>query len=398
MKKTLSALAVGFMTLPLFFACSGDDTSDDELNRWVDTTRVPARHVSLVYMIAENSLNSNAATDLSEMRYGATNIPEDGRLYVFQDRRYKNSMLLEIRNTQKIDTLYTWDENLNSADTEVMREVLDIVDRVAPTASSWSLTMWSHGSGWMDDTHATRSIGYDTGGPVKEINIGDLASVLEDWHHLDFLFFDACFMQCIELDYALRNRADYILASPAEIPGAGAPYDAILGDIFATPSPDVDGLLQHYYKNSDDGVILSACETAYMEALMRATKPFMKMYFGTEDVTPTYQGVQRYYPSTTYPPFYDLRSFLYKQSPEGLEEWDDVFLKAFPYRYTTGYWNTNYSGENVYYGWSGRIYKMTDEENYGGVSFFTPSMTSTWMDSFRNTDWFIDMGWEEWGW
>lgn len=370
-------------------SCSSDDPEIP-----VESQRVPAQKVSLVYMMGDNSLSNYTSNDIAEMLNGASAIPDEGRLYVFVDRSSRNSLLLEVRNTQQLDTLYQWSSNLNSADTEVMQQVFDKVDEEAPAATSWSLTLWSHGSGWMPDTRSiARSIGQDTG-KVPEINIDDLATALKKWHHLDFIFFDACFMQCVETDYELRDVTDYILGSPAEIPGNGAPYNTMLADIFATPKPDVNAMLQHYYNaySGGDGVLLSACETAYLGDLLQATKPYMETYFGSADATPVYTGVQRYYAgSTSYPPFYDLRSFLCAQPDADVIEWEEILFKAYPYRYCTSWWRSVYAS----YGYD----KLTDEEHYGGVSFYAPGeYYYKWNLDFQTTAWYADMGWKEWGW
>ncbi len=386
---TLTLLAASLLT-----GCSDSGVDVPDPNE----ERLPAQHVSLVYMMAENNLSGNALLDINEMRNGAYNIPETGRLYVFVDRTSQPSMLLEIRNTLKIDTLYQWSENLNSASTTVMQQVFDKVDALAP-ATSWSLTLWSHGSGWRPNT---RSIGYDKGGPVKEINIDDLADALSKWHHLDFLFFDACFMQCIEVDYELRHVADYILGSPAEIPFDGAPYQNILGDIFAQPTPDVDALLQHYHSDyASDGVLLSACRTEYLDTLLQVTRPYLAQCYDRSTVNINYDNVQQYYPTyptgTSHPPYYDLRSFLYAQTDENLDDWDNVLFLAFPYRYSSNHWVTSYSGSTVTGSWGTRYAQLIDGEHYGGVSLYTPDV-QLWNTDFKTTAWYTDMGWSEWGW
>jgi hypothetical protein len=400
MNKSLSLALSLLLASTAWLGCT-----DVETTTVTRENRVPAQHVSLVYMIAENNLSNNALLDLYEMRDGAADIPENGRLYVFMDRTSQPSILLEVRNTQKVDTVYSWSDNLNSASTEVMKEVFDKVDELAP-ATSWSLTLWSHGSGWRPNTRsaAARSYGYDKGGPIKDMSMNELAETLKGWHHLDFLFFDACFMQCIEGDYELRETADYILGSPAEIPFNGAPYQSILGDIFAQPFPDVDALLQHYQAEyAVDGVLLSACRTEYLDTLLEATRPYLERCFGGATTNATFSGVQQYYPTypsgTVHPPYYDLRSFLYAQTleeGESLDAWDEVLNLAFPYRYSHTRWVTSYSGSNVT-GWSTKYDYMIDEAHYGGVSFYTPNV-QLWNTDFRTTSWYTAMGWNDWGW
>ena len=46
-------------------------------------------------------------------------------------------------------------------------------------------------------------------------------------------------MQSVEVVYQLRNRADYFIGSPTEIPGPGAPYEVVVPALFAVNSPAV---------------------------------------------------------------------------------------------------------------------------------------------------------------
>lgn len=81
------------------------------------------------------------------------------------------------------------------------------------------MVYWSHGEGWIPyPVTSTRWVGQDTGDGDKRMNISALASVLDEIPHLDFLLFDACFMQSVEVAYELRSYTDYFLASPTEIP------------------------------------------------------------------------------------------------------------------------------------------------------------------------------------
>ena len=47
------------------------------------------------------------------------------------------------------------------------------------------------------------------------MEIDDLAKGLPD-DLFDFILFDACYMASVECTYELRNKAEYILASPTE--------------------------------------------------------------------------------------------------------------------------------------------------------------------------------------
>lgn len=90
--------------------------------------------------------------------------------------------------------------------------------------------------------------------------------------------FDACFMQCAEVAYALRDCANWIIASPAEIPGYGAPYDIVVPLFFdATASPQ--SIIDAYkagYEGENTGVVLSAVRCAAMQQFADATAVAVK--------------------------------------------------------------------------------------------------------------------------
>jgi hypothetical protein len=138
-----------------------------------------------------------------------------------------------------LQTLKTYEGNLCSTDGQTMADVLREIVRLYP-ARNYALALCSHGSGWLFDDLASasqsgsrRSFGVDNGyrsssTSGRRMNIPVLASVLSGCPHFDYILFDACFMQSVEVAYELRHTADYIIASPAEIPASGAPYTQML--------------------------------------------------------------------------------------------------------------------------------------------------------------------------
>ena len=65
-----------------------------------------------------------------------------------------------------------------------------------------------------------------------QMEIADMANVLEG-KSFDFIFFDACVMQTIEVAYELRHATNYLIASPAEIPAPGANYKTMVKAMFS---------------------------------------------------------------------------------------------------------------------------------------------------------------------
>ena len=79
-------------------------------------------------------------------------------------------------------------------------------------AESYGLIYWSHGEGWIPTPlPSTRWIGNDKTGGGHYMNIEDLKLVLQNAPHFDFIMFDACFMQSVEVAYELRDCCDYYI-------------------------------------------------------------------------------------------------------------------------------------------------------------------------------------------
>lgn len=106
----------------------------------------------------------------------------------------------------------------------------------------------SHGEGWLEyQNPKTRWWGQDTGGKDYRMNLSDLNDVLRNTPHLNFLLFDACFMQSVEVAYELKAHADYIIGSPTEIPAPGVPYQKVVPAMFANDA-SAAGIAKAYFE------------------------------------------------------------------------------------------------------------------------------------------------------
>jgi hypothetical protein len=68
-----------------------------------------------------------------------------------------------------------------------------------------------------------------------------------DHEKLKFVFGDCCNLNCIEAAYELKNAAEYVIGSPAEIPDPGAPYEIIMSDMFSQSENFYQSLIDDYY-------------------------------------------------------------------------------------------------------------------------------------------------------
>jgi hypothetical protein len=235
--------------------------------------KTPSRTV-LAYIAAENSLNPFAYENISGMIAGASgeNL-NGGNLLVYIDTNNEAPRLLQIRKGPngaiEQQTVKTYEEH-NSVSIEVMRLVLDdVFKNEAFKAESQGLILWSHGTAWLpsDLDNYLRAFGQDASDWME---LNGLRDALKGYH-FDFIIFDACYMANIETGYALRDNADYILASPTEVLGAGLPYHQVTKYLFsdgpvATCLQHIGETFYNYYETQEGGVMYpKSASTALMK-------------------------------------------------------------------------------------------------------------------------------------
>jgi len=154
-----------------------------------------------------------------------------------------------------------------------------------PATRDYGLVLWGHSTGWLinsDSLAYTRAYGVDNGINSATIDVGKwmnvptLARVLKKLPHMRFIFADCCMFMCLESLYELRDVADFIIGSPAEVPQDGAPYQTVVPamfdyDNFATKIVD-NYYVQKNGPNKDLDLPLTVVKTSEMEPLAKATR------------------------------------------------------------------------------------------------------------------------------
>ena len=220
-----------------------------------------------------------------------------------------------------------------------------------------------------------------------------LRDVLAQLPKFDYILFDACFMQSIEVAYELRHQADWMIGSPAEIPGPGAPYDSIMG---ALCTGDANGIINGYNSGypmeSYPGALLSCIDCTQLEALAQATKHFLLPFYQDQSL-PSTEGFQAYCTKLSmFTHCYDMRTTMCRLlSEEDYAAWMKLFDRTVPLRTYTKTWNAAYCHPP----------QVNDSTCYGGVSMFVPMEEYEfygWNKEFQKTSWYAAMGWPETGW
>lgn len=391
-----------------FLGCRDSDDAEDVDSPLLERGDSAARTV-LVYAMAENNLTDYVESDLYEMKKGTSFIPDSCYFLAFVDG-LKNPYICRFYKTEAglavCDTVYKFKEDFCSTDTANFRKVLEWVLNEYPS-EHLGLVMWSHGTGWLYDANRSRSIGLDNGQnsyynmlPTSRwMEIDELAAVLEDLPvKRDFVLFDACFMQCVEVAYAMRHSAEWIVGSPAELPANGAPYDGIMAAMFSFPF-NAGELIQQYKLGYPEisGVTLSAVNASAMDRLAEVTAAFVPAYFSS-DFSVDDGGVFSYLPGgyftsqISYPEYTDMNGQMMMRLPDDAYLlWKEAFDEAVPCRTASRKWLSGINGGSHY----------VDMSQFGGLSMYVPRSKNNYSlfnKDFRKTAWYQATGWQTAGW
>lgn len=402
---------------------------DEEKN-----TPTIAERTVMVYMSGDNSLSSVVAEDVNEMKQGASGIPQNCNLVVFMDRdiRSEKPFIAKITREAKLDTLYKFTTEFYASDPDKFSEVLTQITTLCP-AKEYGLVLWGHASGWVvtSDTIAQkRAYGQDTG---KWMNITQMARALEGLKDqnvlpkLSFIFADCCNMMCVENGYELRDVTDYMIGSPAEIPGFGAPYQLVLPYLFKNGSELYKGIIDTYYDYYADydnltygeksrwsymeggySVPLSVIDTKHIGDLADWTHDMLEQATGGYPQypdSPDLTGIAFYWYADV-PMMYDMRAVMERLLPETeFKAWNAIYKQAVPYSRMSMKWMTIWDMYSI----GGRLDRSFDTFDtnleYGCVSMFIPRQGQYYSygnmpydKTSINFGWNRVMDWKRFGW
>lgn len=305
------------------------------------------------------------------------------------------------------DTLKTFGTETIAASSSTMRQVLTYVKDEFP-AKGYGLVFSSHGSGWLpagyyyspsrfEDDHKgevgtsrqgiaaqsvghprlpvpegdlpdtdpfygmTRSIGQDY---IKgsyyghEMSVSEFADAIP--YHLDYLLFDMCFSGGVEVAYGLKDKADYLGLSPAEVLGYGMfDYTKITSFLLNRETPDLEGLFKDSFEMYDkqSGAYRSSTvnlvRTSGLDNLASVCARMINEYSDTLADAPV-DDIQGYYRQGRHY-FYDLVDIFEKcgASKADLEDLDKAVDGCVIYKNSTGQFLEDfdikaYSGFSMY--------------------------------------------------
>lgn len=274
MKNKLTIMLALLLPLPFMVACGDDDGIDELLDPGTESDNVEqCKRTVLVYMVASNSLGSNGydSDDIAEMKQAMSEYTTgECRLLLYHAVYNSAPTLTEIKNdgagSYQTDTLVTYPSTSQASVTRdrVSQVIADAME-YAP-AEDYGLILWSHATGWarsLTKSVATiRDFGEDSGATMP---IDSLADAIPD-NAFSFIYADACYMGSIEVAYQLRNKTDYFVGSPTEIPAYGMPYDQNIPCFF-----------------EDEPNLTQACENTYtfyrdLESIDGLSEEYVALY------------------------------------------------------------------------------------------------------------------------
>lgn len=406
------------------------------------------RRTVVVYMAMQNSLGAygHHRIDSMEIVNGMEYIPENDRMLLFIDdaskpRIYELSQKLA-HTDEKTGLPYgpkllkKWREDRNSASAEMLKEVLRYA-RENYDSDEYGLVMGSHATGWLPKGNVSegasakrgprRTFGVDVGpegsmrddegvggSKADEIELGDLVTAIKDSGiHPEYILFDACLMQGVEVDYSMRDVTDYIIASPISISSEGAYYTDLMNKGLFTADPiDVARAYADYYLGQGSipykdvyGTVISCVRTSAMEDLAATVQQLLRELVPADDATQRLEllkahrmnGAFYYHPySERYywrPHHYDLVSAFQRleASAEQMERLYTALDRVVVYKAaTSSFW--------VGPSYITFKYMPTNENEWCGISMFVPQQTYTSNASicvfgdlnerYKATDWF----------
>ena len=383
--------------LSLVFSCRENDFTPDSgsSDPYSPPTRgevKETRKVMIMYSAGFNSISHALSVDLREMA-GDGFVPEDKTradhiLLVFSRQNtegysYPQAPVLyrlykDAEGTVVQDTLLRFQPEDQATDPAVLQEVMNFARDRYP-ANGYGLVVSSHACGWLPSKNSTpdksvKSIMQDADtGNIHEMELKDFVSALP-------YKLDACFMGCVEVAWALREKARWVGFSPTEIMSDGFDYKKLAGRLLQA-EPDVLGVCEDYFaqytapSQSTPYATITLVNTEKLQPLADICKTLFARYRSELNTLST-STVQRYFREMTehrYDYFFDLRHMLECAGMTSVEalEFDAAMDACIAYQANT------------------ERFMSLELKHVCGLSVYMPSSGNPTMDAYykENVDW-----------
>lgn len=406
-KKYILSLFCFASFLIFFSSCEKDLNIDIDPSTEIDSNKSSV----LIYMIADNDLSQDGLNNIEKVKEGIENTDAEGDVFIYYDGESSSleypPLLLKVYkkdSEQKVDTVQTYSE-ANSASKERLGLVLLDYLNQTKSVKRKGLILWSHGTGWLPACFPnceaqTRAFGEDLSEDkygrtpaVYSMEIKDLANAIPE-NTFEYIIFDACLMQCVEVAYQLRDKTDYILGGTSLLPATGHPYPSLVPLLL---KKDIDyeevakDVFNEYDKNEREngGASYSLVKTAELRNLASVMNKIMKNH-KLEDIHGKWstRKIQGFDHSFGDPIFYDfihyMHSFVDKQELATLQ---DQLNKTILFKNST---KTVLSGAR-----STRLNRIITVDFYSGLSInrfgIVDNRKMGIEEAYKELDWYKDV-------
>lgn len=327
--QIMNRLLLSIFALLLLVSCKNEDEPV------VDPT---VERTVLVWLAGDNNLSSEVPHKISALAQGYLFAKQPNtRLLIYADRRSDYPQLIEIVGQGELKILATYPAH-NSASPETLNRMLTEMMETAP-AKSYGLIVFSHATGWLptgalehptdyfEPKSLSRSIFDDNG---DQMAISDFADALPC--KFDYIVFENCFTAGIEVAYELRNKANRILVSSAEIlsPGFEEIYSSSLG-LLMQPNADLNGFAQKYfeYRNAMSGNSRSATVSVISTSAIEPLADLVcSIESSSEPISEEDLSYMQRFNRHNYTLFFDLAEYLEARAPEREAEINEAINNA----------------------------------------------------------------------
>lgn len=243
-----------FTVLFLFISCDLNlysakilDVTDDADNRFnlKNESSEPNKMTLIVYMAADNDLESFAIQDLKEMEHANFSnmnvivLFDRAEKYDQTNGNWTDTRLLRIKHDDTNSNFITStrlncpelglkaNENteLDMSSGYVLSNLISFVKNNYES-EKYCLVIWGHGTGWRYRNIESRAIAIDDESD-SYMTVAEMGNALKS-KGISVIGFDTCFGGTIENVYELRDAAEYTVGSPGCTPSTGWDYQSLL--------------------------------------------------------------------------------------------------------------------------------------------------------------------------
>ncbi|WP_041083357.1 clostripain-related cysteine peptidase [Thermotoga profunda] len=261
----------GYAVIQLYYEKAGIKELKIEKESIHKTLEIDVKKPSwliFLWLASDNNLDYQAIRDLEEMK----NAARDVSLIILWDSSDESKDGIYVMDGSTPIRIEETGE-INSGDGNLLKYYTERFSKI--DSNYKALIIWNHGLAWDDrNVYKTKGISYDDQSndffTIQEIS----DNVTGNW---DVFGMDACLMGSIEVVYALKDVADYILASAHNIPGTGWDYNFTGSISQSIPLEMCEKIVDSYrdFYSNFQNISLAVYETKYISGAVDLFNEFL---------------------------------------------------------------------------------------------------------------------------